>query len=119
MDQELFHIFNNCNQLETISVKFPTFNRYSLPIDGDKILMALNKTLPQRLSTISFGGNITISDESLGNLMNNWKGPKPININIACDDVCNLLEKYQNLGFLKYKYYNLDGNGKGFQLIKP
>ena len=60
--QQLWHIFNNCNKLKNIRF-------YRTPIsclvDGDKIFMALNQTLPMNLNTIILEKKLIVSDYSL------------------------------------------------------
>src|SRR6185369_8573434 len=108
VEQQLLGIFNNCIELHSISFSNVY---YDVTIDADKVLAVLNQTLPRNLKSIKFGHEFTISENSLEILMNNWKGPKPLEFRLyrkylEKDDngLNNLLKKYENLGFLKQIY---------------
>jgi len=107
-EKQLFGIFNNCIELYSIDL----LNIYDdTIIDADKVLAVLNQTLPRNLKSIYFRRKFTISDNSLEVLMNNWKGPKPLefelnrsyNESLENDDgeLVDLLKKYEDLGFLE------------------
>ena len=106
LDQELMEVLNNCIKLKSIRLdKF-----FVNTLDCDKILTALNGTLPGNLKSITFACKVyNISNHSLDILMKNWRGPKPLTIGfdnynkyeiLLENDGKKILEKYQDLGFL-------------------
>jgi hypothetical protein len=95
-------VLNNCIKLKNIR-----FDKLSKDIlDCDKILTALNETLPGNLKSITFACEVyNISNHSLDILMKNWRGPKPLtigfdNYNKYESGGRKILKKYQDLGFL-------------------
>ena len=96
--QQLIELFNGCRNLKYIKFSTPCGER----LFGDEIFVALNQTLPKNLKTIVFEDPFSISEGSLDNLINNWKGPKPFKIKSlnGCTTFLKQIKKYQDLGFL-------------------
>ena len=89
------------------NLKYVKFSRVypDYILDGDKIIAALNQTLPKKLNTIIFENTDIFEGNSLDTLVDNWKGPKPFKIELIGYYYSPLfskqIKKYQDLGFLK------------------
>nr|CAG8630754.1 1647_t:CDS:1 [Entrophospora candida] len=82
----LIGIFNGCSKLKHISFS----NLYSgdYILNGIKILAVLNKSLSKSLNTLKFEDQVNIiKDESLNQLMRDWRGPRPFKIFIFGDEI--------------------------------
>jgi len=102
--QELDGIFENCIYLKEIYLRLIK----GILINTGEIFNSLSQT--RNLKSIKFGNNIKISDHSLSLLSDTWLGPKPLFLSYSDhkqqfigDSPVSILNRYEKLGFLKYK----------------